>query len=75
MALTREQLDKLGCNTPGCTCDDSELVIRSRCHDEAPTWAWYDKRDGTLTVKCAVCDSTVAVVQVAQKGVETWVTH
>lgn len=68
MAQTREQLDKLGCSVPGCTCDDSELILRSRCHEEVPTWAWYDKRDGTLTVRCAKCESVVVVVQVAGKG-------
>lgn len=69
-AKTRKELDKLGCCTPGCTCDAKELCFHSECHPEAPTWVWYDKRTGELTIRCGECERVVTVVKVAEDSTE-----
>lgn len=66
VGLTQADLNKLKCSTPGCTCSDEPMIFRSRCHIHAPTWSWYDKEDGTMTVICSECEKVIVVVQVAE---------
>ena len=65
-ALTRRDLDRFTCQTPGCTCADSQLVLHARCHPRSGTWAIYDSTDGTLTVTCATCNAPTARLQIAE---------
>lgn len=60
--LTRLELDKMTCH--GCA-EEHPLVLHSNCHVDDPTWVWYDKNKGVLTVTCARCDATVATIAVA----------
>lgn len=67
MALGRDRLDTMRCgmeHPDGEPCDHSALYFHSRCHPRYPTWAVYS--DGELTIKCAACDQTIAVVAVAE---------
>lgn len=62
--LTRKDLDPLVCSTPGCDCE-GDLVLHSRCHPDAATWARYNKATGNLELSCAVCEHVIAVIGVA----------
>ena len=62
--LTRKDLDPLVCATPGCDCE-GDLVLHSRCHPDAATWAKYNKGTGNLELSCAVCEHVIAVIGVA----------
>jgi hypothetical protein len=64
--LTRQQLDRLGCDTPGCdhTAHDG-LILHSNCHPDTPTWAEYNANAGTLTIRCAECNHRIVRIAVA----------
>ena len=63
---TRRELDSLGCQFPDC--DDHEdhtvLYLHPRCHDDAGTWASYDKSTGTLTIRCRECEDAIVEILV-----------
>lgn len=63
--VTREVLDGMGCQMPGCdhTAHDG-LVLHARCHLDAATWATY--HDGVLTISCAVCERVIVRLAVAE---------
>lgn len=64
MALYREQLDRMTCQTPGCNHSSHDgMFFHGRCHVQSPTWAEY--KDGNLTVTCAECKSVICVIAVA----------
>jgi len=65
MALTRNELGKMGCGTPGCDHDHSVVYLNQRCHPSAATWASYNKRTGNLTIACAECEKPIAEIAVA----------
>lgn len=69
-ALTREDLDAVGCDTPGCTHDHSVLVMNASCHPMAGLCVAYDKRSGALRITCGRCDKPVARVSVAGRVVQ-----
>ena len=65
--LTREDLDRAGCDNPAFTHEhDDQLFFNGRCHPKADVAVVYSKRTGLLRVTCAVCNSTVAYVAVAR---------
>ncbi len=61
--LTRRDLDRMQCATPGCTSSHGPLVMHGACHPAAATWAQYEA--GELTVSCAQCKRMIAVVAIA----------
>ena len=63
MALTRKELDRMQCGTPGCEEEHSVLFFHAACHPGAGTWARYEA--GEVTVECARCRQVVAVIAVA----------
>jgi hypothetical protein len=65
--LTRDDLDQLRCSTPNCGHDHTILYLRPRCHIDGGVEAFYDKRDGTLTLSCNVCGERLATLQIAQR--------
>lgn len=65
MALTRVELDKGGCETPGCRHDHTVLYLHGRCHQSAGQRVSYDKRTGNVRVVCRRCDELVVEIAVA----------
>lgn len=64
--LTRVELDRAQCATPGCTHEDhSELFLHARCHMNAGLQVSYSLVTGTLKIACLTCDTPIAVVAVA----------
>lgn len=63
--LTVSVLDKMGCSSPNCQHDHSELYFAQRCHRGAALEARYVKADHTLVLSCSECEWTVAVIKVA----------
>lgn len=65
MALTRSQLDDLGCSTPNCVHDDhGDLHLYGRCHPRAHVDAIYDRRTGILAIICGTCQKPVVFIEV-----------
>lgn len=62
--LTRETLDRAGCQTPGCTRCDSIIVMSGDCHPGVPLTLTYDKKIGALRAFCFKCDAVVAEISV-----------
>jgi hypothetical protein len=65
MALSRKQLDGMGCGTPNCGHDHTVLYLHAACHLHAGSSVKYDKRTGALTIECVKCKKLVAKVKVA----------
>lgn len=67
MPLYREQLDAGECNHPEHDHSHDHAhgsyYFHASCHQEAPTWVYYE--DGVLTVTCSECDNIVTRVFVA----------
>lgn len=60
--LTRAELDRLTCQTPGCAHDHHDgLVLNSRCHTRKPTFVRY-WGDGVVEVRCRICNGFVASI-------------
>lgn len=68
LPLTREHLDQTGCGTPNCQHDHTVLYLHARCHPREGTVSSYDKRTGTITVKCKRCKALVVEVLIAEKS-------
>lgn len=64
-ALHAEQLDHMGCSTPGCehTTHDAGMWVHSDCHPDEPLRAMYV--DGEIRLSCALCEAPVAKISVA----------
>lgn len=64
--LTRTDLDRMGCDAPGCdhTSHQGPMVPRGRCHPSAGTWCYY--QDGVLTVRCRICELMILEIAVAE---------
>lgn len=62
--LTQEDLNAQRCD---CGCQEGGMCLHSRCHDDAPTWVWYQHETGALIVRCAECDSEIATIAVAAR--------
>jgi hypothetical protein len=55
--VTRNELNALGCNMPGCDHKDHNVMfLHPNCHAYAGTWASYDKTTDTLTIRCRACE-------------------
>jgi hypothetical protein len=67
MALSRKQLDAMGCGTPNCGHDHTVLFIHGACHPSAGSRASYNKQTGLLTMICRQCKKPVAEVKVADE--------
>lgn len=65
MALTREQLDQSGCDSPNCGHDHTVLYLHGACHPSAGSRVSYDKRTGNVRVVCRRCDEPIAEISVA----------
>ncbi len=66
MTLYKEDLDKMECP---CGCGSREIYLYGHCHPQnGRTWASYEK--GILTIRCAICDTMIAEIAVAEKGAE-----
>lgn len=63
-ALTRKQLDLMGCSTPGCECREGPMMINSKCHPGQPVFAGYDAEEGVLVLTCSIDSQFVAKVAV-----------
>jgi hypothetical protein len=63
--LTRRQLDAAGCSTPDCGHDHTLLFFHGRCHPQADTDAYYDKRDHCVHIICAACEKPISTIKVA----------
>lgn len=60
-ALTRLDLDGIGCQTPGCDCDGT-VFLAARCHPAQGTEVTY--HDGVVTIHCFVCKRAYASIAV-----------
>lgn len=63
--LTQAILDREGCMTPGCTCDDTTIFLAAQCHPRAGSVVSYSKPTGTLRVRCKACQTPIAEIMVA----------
>jgi hypothetical protein len=63
--LTQEHLDGMGCDHPGCDCQEGGIVLHAACHMDSPTWAAYQRESAALTLQCAECGKTIATIAVA----------
>jgi LSD1 subclass zinc finger protein len=64
--ITCVELDAATCSTPGCdhsSHDGVPMTLAGRCHPESATVCAY--LDGLLSVKCATCNTAIALVAVA----------
>ena len=61
----REQLDQMGCGTPGCDCTDGPLHLHGKCHPTSPTTTAYV--GGDIVVSCYVCEKEIGRFPVASK--------
>jgi ribosomal protein S27E len=60
--LTRKTLDKLTCQSPGCTHESHEgLVLHSACHTKAPTTMRY-WANGAVEIRCKQCDRWIVEI-------------
>lgn len=64
--LTRADLDRGQCESPGCDhSSHGPLALSGRCHPRAAVEVWYDAAEGTLTLRCHRCQLAVSRVAVA----------
>jgi uncharacterized Zn finger protein len=47
-----------------CGTEHDVVVLHSRCHDDTPTWIWYNQEHGTAEVRCAECGLTICTMEV-----------
>ena len=66
--MTREQLDRSGCDMPDCGHDHSVLHIRSRCHPKDGLRAEYEKATGECVLKCDRCRTQVVRLLIAREA-------
>jgi hypothetical protein len=64
--MTQRDFQSVTCAAPGCdhTAHD-DLYLHSACHPHSATWSVYSAKSGDLTVECAQCGQTIAVIAVA----------
>lgn len=66
MILTKQHLDAMGCDTPGCDHSDHVLYFSAACHPKGRLEIAYSKASGTLLVTCKQCKREVAELAVAE---------
>lgn len=62
MLLTKLELDRMHCTTPGCNCGGESVVLTAGCHRGAGTEAEY--REGILNLRCERCKGIFASIAV-----------
>lgn len=62
---TRSRLDKMGCSTPNCGHDHSELFLVPVCHERAGLEVKYVKATGYLILTCNECGKLAGTIEVA----------
>jgi hypothetical protein len=66
MMLTRTQLDRAQCSTPGCTHEDHrEMFLHAKCHLDAGLTVAYNLATGSMLLRCIECGRPIAEVAVA----------
>src|SRR5690349_8890252 len=63
----REDLNLGRCSTPGCKCDDSQIVYQPGCHRRGVE-AVYERQTGTMLLRCYVCGAFVMRIAVANRA-------
>ncbi len=69
MALYREDLDAVGCGSPGCDHKDHQdgaIFLHAACHMGAGVEAEY--KNGEVTIRCNECKGHVTTIAVANKS-------
>jgi hypothetical protein len=69
LPLTRDKLDAAKC---GCCGKDQHgpLYLNQRCHPNAGTDAFYDRKTGNVTIECRECKMAIVQIRVARELVE-----
>lgn len=62
-ALTRTELDRMGCMEPGCAHGHGPMYFHGRCHPHKGCVASY--QNGAVVLECAACKRLIARVAVA----------
>jgi hypothetical protein len=62
--LTRKDLDRQRCRTPGCECSGIRFV--ANCHPEEGFQASYDKATGSLKLTCRVSGKHIESFSIAR---------
>lgn len=60
--LTREELDRMRCQNPGCNCG-GELFLHPRCHPQDGVEVMYHK--GLMHIRCNTCKSAIQSFEIA----------
>ena len=70
--MTRDDMDSARCMNPGCvTPHPHTIVLGGRCHPGQPVVASFSPGDIGLTIRCAICEALIMIVEVAKpKGAE-----
>lgn len=63
MIVTKTELNKAGCGSPGCTHDHSTLFLTAACHPAHGLEVKYVKEKEQLVVTCYVCETEVTTIQ------------
>ena len=48
-----------------CGTEHNVVALHSRCHIEAPAWAWFNEDHKALTLWCAECSAPIATFTVS----------
>lgn len=62
--LTRQQLDKMKCQKPGCNCNSRTIFFDQDCHPGSGSIISYDKDTGNLVIQCWECETVIDEVSV-----------
>lgn len=63
--FTKAQLDSLPCSGCGSTTCDDLLYLKAKCHPDGKTTVLYKRGSGYLRVICAVCETMICEIRVA----------
>lgn len=63
----QEDMDKMRCATPGCTCDQNVLILTGKCHPGAGVDVVYVRDKSCLAIYCGECGKPVKAIAVAAK--------
>ena len=59
----REDLD-VAC---ACGCESNEVFFHGKCHPEAGTVSFFDRKKGTLSISCHACGKLIIELAVVSK--------
>jgi hypothetical protein len=63
--MTKEDLDRARCSTPGCAEEHGPLYLKGMCHPYAGNQVAYE--EGTLTISCHRCMKPIAQIAVKER--------